>query len=259
MRQHDHVEGAHAVRRAASRRTFASGGPPSTSMRRARRLEERRVALADVEEGGGEVRRRGAACAPPPRAIATRGESAPPAAPRPRPGDAGRETSRRPPPNQRVRGDEPGGRADLELPHGAAAALALQWATRAHVREQVGVSALSSSAGTSETCAGREPSIPIHITGAIAGSATTFATRLTSETRPKWNDISGAVASVAATVIAAPAASGSGSRRQHCGQRPGRAEDPGDSGEAELPADVQPCARIDRERDGGGEQQRVPA
>ena len=55
-------------------------------------------------------------------------------------------------------------------------------------------SAFSSSAGASETCAAAGASIPIHITGAIAGSASRFAGRATSETRPKWNDISGAVA-----------------------------------------------------------------
>ena len=92
-------------------------------------------------------------------------------------------------------------------------------------------------------------SIPIHITGATAGRTSRFAGIDASEMRSKSWAISGAVATVAASVIAAPSASarasGSGRREgkalgdQSAG-RPRPEHDPGDRREAELPADVAP-------------------
>ncbi len=49
--------------------------------------------------------------------------------------------------------------------------------------------------------------IPSHIAGATAGSASTLASRVVVETVSKWKAISGAVASVAAIVTARPSAS----------------------------------------------------
>jgi hypothetical protein len=49
--------------------------------------------------------------------------------------------------------------------------------------------------------------------GATAGAASTFAGRETSEARPKWAAMSGAVANVAAVVIAVASASPTGSPR----------------------------------------------
>ena len=55
--------------------------------------------------------------------------------------------------------------------------------------------------------------MPSHIAGATAGRASRFAASVVVESSSKWKTISGAVASVAAIVIAAPSAS---ARRQPC-------------------------------------------
>ena len=59
--------------------------------------------------------------------------------------------------------------------------------------------------------------MPSHIAGATAGSASTFAGSAASGTEPKWWASSGAVASVAATVIATPSASARTSRAAQAG------------------------------------------
>ena len=101
--------------------------------------------------------------------------------------------------------------------------------------------------------------MPVHITSGMAGSAARFAGSAASDTRSKWKAISGAVASVAATVSAAPMRSGSGSARIAPASGAHQHEDACDGREAELPPDVLPSARVDAERHRRGEQQRVPA
>ena len=110
-----------------------------------------------------------------------------------------------------------------------------------------------------ETCAAAPASVPIHMIGATTGRAIRFASRLTTDTRPKWNASSGAVASVAATVIALASASAAGSRSKPLAQMRHEAEDPDHGREAELPAGVEPCARVEQQREGDRQQQRVPA
>ena len=118
---------------------------------------------------------------------------------------------------------------------------------RGDVREAEAVHARSAALPAhSATWAAAALSMPSHITGATAGSAARFAGSAASEARPKWNAIRGAVASVAATVSAAPLRSGSGSRRQRPPQRPREREDADHRGEAQLPADVLPRARVQR-------------
>ena len=86
--------------------------------------------------------------------------------------------------------------------------------------------------------------IPSHIAGATAGRASTLAGSDVVESDSKWKAISGAVASVAATVTATPSAR---ARRQPPESQPrssasrrgaAQHEDPEHGGEAELPADV---------------------
>ena len=69
---------------------------------------------------------------------------------------------------------------------------------------------MNGAASGSATCAAAAASTPSHITGAIAGAASRFAGSEASETSPKWSAISGAVPAVAAIVIAAASATGSG-------------------------------------------------
>ncbi len=68
------------------------------------------------------------------------------------------------------------------------------------------MSALIGPTGRPGTCPAAAASIPSHIEGATAGSAKRFAASVVVETAPKWKAISGAVASVAAIVRAAPSA-----------------------------------------------------
>ena len=68
-------------------------------------------------------------------------------------------------------------------------------------------SAVSGSTGAAGICPSAPASMPSHIAGAIAGRARRLAGIAVSETVPKWWAASGAVASVAARVIAAPSAS----------------------------------------------------
>ena len=124
---------------------------------------------------------------------------------------------------------------------------------------QNALSAFSSSAGSTATCPTPALSIPSHITGATAGSAARFAGSAARDARSKWNAISGPVAIVAATVSAVPLRNGSGSgpRARPSGARQG--EDAHHGGEAQLPADVLPRPRVERERHHAGQQQAVPA
>ena len=63
--------------------------------------------------------------------------------------------------------------------------------------------------------------MPSHMIGATSGRASTLAGRPASETVPKWWAISGAVATVAATVTAMPSASGRGQRARAGGAAAG--------------------------------------
>ena len=76
-------------------------------------------------------------------------------------------------------------------------------------------------------------SIPSHITGASAGTATRFAGSETTETVPKWSAISGAVASVAEIVSAAASAS---ARRQPPRVRPGEQPPRAERSTGRIPA-----------------------
>ena len=103
-------------------------------------------------------------------------------------------------------------------------------------------------------------STPSHITGAIAGAARRFAGSETSESCSKCSAISGAVPTVAATVIAVASASGSGIRRASrrlSGAAP--ISSAIDRGERELPARFARRAGVEHQRRGGRQQQRVPA
>ncbi len=71
------------------------------------------------------------------------------------------------------------------------------------------VGTLIAATGAPGTWPAAAASIPSHIAGATAGSASRFATGLTRDNSPKWRAINGAVATVAAKVIAAPSASAS--------------------------------------------------
>ena len=75
------------------------------------------------------------------------------------------------------------------------------------------MTALKGSASAGATCAAAAPSIPSHITGAIAAAASRLAGRAASDTCWKCSAISGAVPTVAAIVMAATSATGSGIRR----------------------------------------------
>ena len=123
--------------------------------------------------------------------------------------------------------------------------------------------------------------IPSHMAGATAGSASTLAASPASGTEPKWYASRGAVASVAATVIAMPSqrpsrsaagpargrATGAARRARQLlgdppqprGQRAAGHQDARDRHERELPARVAAGARVQGERGGRREQQRVPA
>ncbi len=68
-------------------------------------------------------------------------------------------------------------------------------------------SQFSGPTGIAGTCPAIAASIPSHITGATAGRASRFAGSAVIDTASKWCAIRGAVASVAAIVIAAPSAS----------------------------------------------------
>ena len=65
---------------------------------------------------------------------------------------------------------------------------------------------MSGSTGSPGSWPTAAASIPSHITGASAITASRFAGRVTTETVPNANDIRGAVATVAETVRAAPSA-----------------------------------------------------
>ena len=97
--------------------------------------------------------------------------------------------------------------------------------------------------------------------GATAGAASTLAGSETSEACPKCAAMSGAVPSVAAPVSAVASARPRGSprRTRPSRTRPASSEDGHDRREAQLPADVLDRARVERQRDGRRQQQRVPA
>ena len=73
------------------------------------------------------------------------------------------------------------------------------------------------------TCAAVMPSMPSHMTGATTGAASRLAGSEASDTCSKWNARSGAVATVAATVIAVASATGSGRPRRASSARSGGA------------------------------------
>ena len=112
-----------------------------------------------------------------------------------------------------------------------------------------------------------QDSIPSHIIGATAGSASRLAGNEASDTASKALAISGAVASVAEIVTPAPSASGAAIRgplaaglaEQEVAEARGPEQDPDHRGEAELPADVAARSRVEREGEEAGEQDRVPA
>ena len=101
--------------------------------------------------------------------------------------------------------------------------------------------------------------MPVHITSGIAGRAARFAGSAASDTRSKWKAISGAVASVAATVSAAPMRSGSGSAR--IAPARGRASTKMPATAAKLSCHPTSCQARGSHAEGqrGGQQQRVPA
>ena len=115
------------------------------------------------------------------------------------------------------------------------------------------MTALRASTGKPGTWPPTAASIPSHIAGATAGSASRLAKRVVVESASKWKAISGAVARVAAIVIAAPSASAprqprrADPRRDRRPQRRGESEDAEHGGEAELPADVGADPRVDRQ------------
>ena len=125
------------------------------------------------------------------------------------------------------------------------------------------MTALKASTGKPGTWAAAAESIPSHIAGATAGSASRLANSVTVEIVPKWKAISGAVARVAAIVTAAPSASAwrqppaPDPRRDRLPQRRGEQEDPDHRGEAELPADVGGDMRVDRQGDDQRQDERV--
>ena len=104
-----------------------------------------------------------------------------------------------------------------------------------------------------------QSSIPAHITIGTAGSASRLAGMPASGTRPKWNARSGAVVSVAASVIAAAL----GERARQRSQRPAQLrrdpDDPRHGHERELPAGVARRARIGRQRERRRQKERVGA
>ena len=120
--------------------------------------------------------------------------------------------------------------------------------------------ALNGAASAGAIWATATASIPSHITGAIAAAASRFAGSAASETCSKWSAISGAVPAVAATVIAATSATGPGTARASTARSGGASASSAttaanDSCQPGSPADQ----RVERERDGGGEPERVPA
>ena len=81
-----------------------------------------------------------------------------------------------------------------------------QRATWAMYARQTESSQFRGSTGIAGTCPAIAASIPSHIAGATAGRAIRFAASDPAETVPKWWAISGAVATVAAMLIAVPSA-----------------------------------------------------
>ena len=106
-------------------------------------------------------------------------------------------------------------------------------------------------------------SMPSHIAGATAGSASRFAARVVVETAPKWKAIRGAVASVAEIVSAAPSASVPAMPRDRSAPR----SPPQRRGESRIPTTAaklscQPTSarsRLERERDDRRHRQPVEA
>ena len=120
--------------------------------------------------------------------------------------------------------------------------------------------ALNGAASAGAIWAAATASIPSHITGAIAAAASRLAGSAASETCSKCSAISGAVPTVAATVIAATSATGPGSARVSAPRmRRRERQQRDDGGERQLPARLTGHARVERERDRCGEPERVPA
>ena len=142
----------------------------------------------------------------------------------------------------------------------AAGAAANVWATHSTNASSGALTALKGSASAGATCAAAAPSIPSHITGAIAAAASRLAGRAASDTCSKCSAISGAVPTVAAIVIAATSATGSGIRRASTPRSRGA------SASSATTAANESCqpgladrARVQRERHRCGEPERVPA
>ena len=295
---HHGVEAAHA------------GPPQQTRHARLRRpaveehrravgvLDQRRVALADVEEADGETvrragpleRRRGAAGHE--QAQRQRGRGAP----RARTGAASARRPRRGAPAGGGRpADGPGGqrrsprrrpstwtgdrRRQAQLPRRQVGEALGQPAQVAQREPRASGAERRGRAGAGPRCPSAALTIPSHMAGATAGSASRFAGRPASGTEPKWWASSGAVARVAATLMATPSASARTAMparpacavRERCGrssvqrarqdraQRHAQNEDAHHRGERQLPARIAGAARVPRQRGHGGEQQRVPA
>ena len=271
-----HVEAADAGA-AQPREDRAVGRPGVDEDRGAAVLHQRRVALADVEERDHELargrRRRtaarvGDADADPGERQREHGDDPPAAARgraarRRRPGAAERtqdrrsarrrapRTRRRAPPARR------GGRR--RAASGARAAACATAPTKASSGAARRVEAAPRARAT--TCAAAAASIPSHMIGATAGAATRLAGSDASETCSKCSAISGAVPSVAATVIAAASATGAGqpAAERRAQRRAPSASSASDGGERQLPARLARGPRVERERDGRGEAERVPA
>ena len=231
----------------------------------ARRLEQRRVALADVEERDGEVRGwcavrgREAAARQPATATsahAPSGDGSPPS--------CVRATAMQPPrmPRQRRVGDrQPRRPIDPDLARRRRAAARSSGRRRRRRRGRSRSARSAARPGTSDTCAAAALSMPIHITGANRRQRGQVRRAAPRATRARSGSaISGAVASVAATVSAAPMRSGSGRRAQRARRAGARARRCPTTA-AKLSCQPTSChargssASVTR----GGEQQRVPA
>ena len=275
--------------RASSRSTPASSsrasiGPPGGRCRPARgavELQQRRVTLSDVEEGHHELAGRGGRGRDEPTpaddaamAAATGGGRAAPTA------SAGRAPllAREPPARRAPRPREPRrrgrraggvGRGQADRPprrtvngtaacgkRGGRGGDPVDVGQQRRVEQVERLRELRQRPGRSP-CA----TMPSHISGGTAGAATRLAGSDTTDTSSKWNASSGPVAS------ARRGGDGEASGRQGRGARAASAvsqrgrerEQPDHRGEGELPTGLAGGRRIERERDGGREAERVPA
>ena len=270
--EHEHVEPVHA-RLGEALEDRAARRPGVEQHAHAALLEQHRVALADVEERDDELtgpraRARGRAGT---AMIATTAAAASAAATASRRRGAGARARRRSRRAARCATIPAAPRAAYAAARPIGPPMrtgtAASGSAEAVLRHPADVA--QQRPGGEHRRAGRAParparaataSMPSHITGATAGAASRLAGSDASETCSKCSASSGAVATVAASVIAAASATGAGMRRaEPRPQRRDEREQADHRDEGELPARVAGGARVEREGDGGGEAERVPA